>query len=175
VRRSSGLFVIGEHSNHRHERVRKFRIVSVIFVRKRNDEIAIARIRAFTKTIRDFSFDAIYDLLVERHLVVRKIDIRLQPAGVCNQGQREKDDECSEGAPVSITKERSEVSKLKRAFPATPDQHASVLRGSQVLADAPGHSSQFVRAARTMRTKSSRIIVCAQTKAYRSQAELKRS
>jgi hypothetical protein len=86
----SGLFVIGEHSNHRHERVRRFRIVSVIFVGERNDEIAIARIRAFTQAVRDFGFDAIYDLLVQRHIVVRKIDIRLQPASVCNQGKGEK-------------------------------------------------------------------------------------
>jgi hypothetical protein len=30
--------------------------------------------------MRDFGFDPIYDLLVERHIVVRKIDIGLQPA-----------------------------------------------------------------------------------------------
>ena len=50
------------------------------------NKITIARIRAFTKAMRDFGFDPIYDLLVERHIVVRKIDIRLQPAGLCKQG-----------------------------------------------------------------------------------------
>ena len=66
--------------------MREFRIIPVIFVRKRNDEIAITSIRAFTKATRDFGFDSIYDLLVERHIVVRKIDIWPQPASVCNQG-----------------------------------------------------------------------------------------
>jgi hypothetical protein len=35
------------------------------------------------------------------------------------------------------------VSKLKRAFPETPNQHRSVLCGTEVLADVPGHSCQF--------------------------------
>ena len=42
-----------------------------------------------------------------------------------------------------ITKERSEVSNPKRAFPATPNQHRSVLCGSEALADVPGHCRQF--------------------------------
>lgn len=83
-------------------------------------KLKATRICAFTKAIRDFAFDAIYDLHVERHIVVRKIDIRLQPAGLCNHGQGEKDDESSEGASLAITKERSEVAKQKRALPATP-------------------------------------------------------
>ena len=66
--------------------MREFRIVPVIFIAKGMMKIMIARIRALTKAIRDFGFDSIYDLLVERHIVVREIDIGLQPASVCNQG-----------------------------------------------------------------------------------------
>ena len=55
-----------------------FRMVPAVLVSKRNDEIPIARIIAFTKAARDFGFDTIYDLRVERHIVVRKIDIPLE-------------------------------------------------------------------------------------------------
>jgi hypothetical protein len=52
-----------------------FRVIPAVFVSKRNDEIPIARIIALTKAGRDFGFDTIYDLRVEGHIIVRKIDI----------------------------------------------------------------------------------------------------
>jgi len=55
-----------------------FRMVPAVFVSKRNDEIAIAGIIALTKAGRDFGFYMIYDLRVEGHIIVRKIDIPLE-------------------------------------------------------------------------------------------------
>jgi hypothetical protein len=52
-----------------------FRVVPAIFVSKWNDEIPITRIGLLPQAGRDFGFDAIYDLLVERHVIARKIDI----------------------------------------------------------------------------------------------------
>jgi hypothetical protein len=68
-----------------------FRVVPAVFVSKRNDEIPIARITALTKAVRDFGFDTIYDLPVEGHIIVRKIDICLR-----DDGQSKKYDEGSE-------------------------------------------------------------------------------
>jgi hypothetical protein len=50
-------------------------------VSKRNDEIPLARVTALTKASRDFGFDAIYDLRVEGHIIVRKIHICLRDDG----------------------------------------------------------------------------------------------
>ena len=75
TRRQLGLLIIRKDSNDRDKRVRMFRVIPAVFVSKRNDEIPIARIIALTKAGRDFGFDTIYDLRVERHIVVRKIDI----------------------------------------------------------------------------------------------------
>ena len=70
--------------------MRKFRVISAVLVSKRNDEIPIARIIAFTKAARDFGFDTIYDLRVERHIVVRKIDIPLEQTRLRDDGQSKK-------------------------------------------------------------------------------------
>ena len=75
TRRQLGLLVIRKHSNDRDKRVRKFRVIPLVLISKRNDEIAIARISALTKASRDFGFDTIYDLSVEGHIIIRKIDI----------------------------------------------------------------------------------------------------
>ena len=58
--------------------MRKFRVISAVLVSKRNDEIPIARISAFAEAGRNFGFDTIYDLRVEGHIIVRKIDIPLE-------------------------------------------------------------------------------------------------
>jgi hypothetical protein len=63
-----------------------FRVVPAIFVSKRNDEIAIARTPALTKAGRDFGFDTINDLRVERDVIAGKIDILLD----CLRGMRSK-------------------------------------------------------------------------------------
>ena len=55
--------------------MRKFRVIPAVLVSKRNDEIPLARVTALTKAGRDFGFDTIYDLRVEGHIIVRKIDI----------------------------------------------------------------------------------------------------
>ena len=73
-----------------------FRVVPAVFVSKRNDEIPIARVTALTKAGRDFGFDTIYDLRVERHIVVRKIDIPLEQVCLRDAGQSKKEDEDSE-------------------------------------------------------------------------------
>jgi len=74
------LLIIRQHSDDRDKRVRMFRVIPAVFVSKRNDEIPIARIIALTKAGRDFGFDTIYDLRVEGHIIVRKIDICLRDA-----------------------------------------------------------------------------------------------
>jgi hypothetical protein len=82
-------------------------VVPAVFVSKRNDEIPIARIIAFTKAGRDFGFDTIYDLRVERHIIVRKIDIPLEQTCLRDDGQSKKEDEDSEkriDAPDRVAK-----------------------------------------------------------------------
>ena len=88
--RQFGLLVISQHSDDRDKRVRMFRVVPAVLVSKRNDEIPIARIISFTKAARDFGFDTIYDLPVERHIVVRKIDIPLEQTCLRDDGQSKK-------------------------------------------------------------------------------------
>ena len=67
-----------------------FRMVPAVFVSKRNDEIAIAGIIALTNAGRDFGFDMIYDLRVEGHIIVRKIDIPLEQTCLRDDGQSKK-------------------------------------------------------------------------------------
>ena len=55
--------------------MREFRVISAVLIRKRNYKIAFARKSALAKTRSDFGFDPIYDLSVQRHIVVRKINI----------------------------------------------------------------------------------------------------
>ena len=55
--------------------MREFRVIFAILVRERNYQIAFARKSALAKARSDFGFDRIYDLSVERHIVIRKIDI----------------------------------------------------------------------------------------------------
>jgi len=71
--------------------VRKFRVIPAVLVSKRNDEISLARVTALTQAGRDFGFDTIYDLRVEGHIIVRKINICLR-----DDGQSKKYDEGSE-------------------------------------------------------------------------------
>jgi hypothetical protein len=77
------LFVACEHSNDGDERMREFRVVSAVLIRKRNYEIALARKGTITKARSNFSFDSINDLRIQRHIIVRKIDIsRLRHQGI---------------------------------------------------------------------------------------------
>ena len=96
ARRQFGLLVIRQHSDDRDKRVRMFRVVPAVLVSKRNDEIPISRISALTKAGRDFGFDTIYDLRVEGHIIVRKIDIPLEQTSLRDDGQSKKEDEDSE-------------------------------------------------------------------------------
>ena len=67
-------------------------MISAVLIRKRNYKITVARKSALAKARSDFGFDPIDDLSVERHIIVRKIDIsRLR-----DQGQRKKQKEDSE-------------------------------------------------------------------------------
>src|SRR6476660_4441525 len=62
--------------------MRDFRVISAILIRKRNDKITVACKRALAKARSNLGFDPIYDLSVERHIIVRKIDIsRLRDEG----------------------------------------------------------------------------------------------
>ena len=62
--------------------MREFRVISAILIRKRDYEIAFSSQSALAKARRDFGFDQIYDLSVERHVIVREIDIsRLRHQG----------------------------------------------------------------------------------------------
>ena len=79
--------------------MREFRVISAILIRKRNYEIAFVRKSALAKARSDFGFDPIYDLSVERHIIVRKIDIsRLR-----DQRQPEKQEEYSQVHVGEIT------------------------------------------------------------------------
>src|ERR1700730_1973218 len=91
TRRQLGLLIIRKDSNDRDKRVRKFRVIPAVLVSKRNDEISLARVTALTQAGRDFGFDTIYDLRVEGHIIVRKINICLR-----DDGQSKKYDEGSE-------------------------------------------------------------------------------
>ena len=85
------MFIVArEHSNDSDERMREFRVISAVLIPKRNYKIAFARKSALAKTRSDFGFDPIYDLRVERHIIVRKIDIsRLRDQG---QPKKQKED-----------------------------------------------------------------------------------
>ncbi len=69
ARRQLGLLIIRQDANDRNKRMRKFRIVAGVLIGKRNDKTAIVRIGAFTQASRDFGFDAIYDLRVQRQII----------------------------------------------------------------------------------------------------------
>jgi hypothetical protein len=85
------LFIVAcEYSNDSDERMREFRVISAILIRKRNYKITVARKSALAKARSDFGFDSIYDLSVERDIIVRKIDIsRLRDQG---QPKKQKED-----------------------------------------------------------------------------------
>ena len=55
--------------------MREFRVISAVLIRKRNYKIALVRKGTFAQARSDFGFDPIYDLRVERHIIVRKIDV----------------------------------------------------------------------------------------------------
>ena len=75
----------------------KFRVVAAVLISERNHEVALAGQRALAKARRDLGFDPIYDLVVERLIVVRKIDIPLDQAGLCDQRQTKKQNEGFKG------------------------------------------------------------------------------
>ena len=55
--------------------MREFRVISAVLIRKRNYKITLARKGTLAKARSNFGFDPIYDLSVQRHIIVRKIDI----------------------------------------------------------------------------------------------------
>ena len=78
------MFIVArEHSNDSDERMREFRVISAVLIRKRNYKIALARKGTIAKARSGFGFDPIYNLRVERHIIVRKINIsRLRHQGI---------------------------------------------------------------------------------------------
>jgi hypothetical protein len=63
--------------------MREFRVISAVLIRKRNYKIALARKGTIAKARSGFGFDPIYNLRVERHIIVRKINIsRLRHQGI---------------------------------------------------------------------------------------------
>ena|SRR5467141_4010348 len=94
--RQLGLLIIGQNSNDRDKGVRKFRIVFVVLISKRNDEVAIARIAGFTQAGRDLGSGTIDDLRVERHVIVGKIDILDALRGMRSKKKREQGAESAE-------------------------------------------------------------------------------
>jgi len=79
--------------------MREFRVISAVLIRKRNYKIALVRKGAIAKARRDFRFDPIYDLCVERHIIIRKIDISRRR----HQGKPKKQKEDSEVHVREIT------------------------------------------------------------------------
>jgi hypothetical protein len=75
--------------------MREFRVISAILIRKRNYKIAFSRKSALAKARGDFGFDPVYDLTVERYIIVRKIDILLEKSRLCDQGKPNKQKENS--------------------------------------------------------------------------------
>jgi hypothetical protein len=55
--------------------MREFRVISAVLIRKRNYKITLVRKGTIAKARSNFGFDPIYDLSVQRHIIVRKIDI----------------------------------------------------------------------------------------------------
>ena len=62
--------------------MREFWVISAILIRKRNYKIALARKGTIAKARSDFGFDPVYDLSVERHIIVRKIDVSLEKSSL---------------------------------------------------------------------------------------------
>src|SRR6266513_1303592 len=104
-----------------------FRVVPAVFVSKRNDEIAIARAPGLAQASRDFGFDTIYDLLVERHVIAGKID---GPRGCLRHIRGEKKREQSEEPARRGFHRRSqpESRKLRKEKEKGPDQTPSNVR-----------------------------------------------
>jgi hypothetical protein len=65
--------------------VGKLRVIFVVFVGERNDEIAIPRTPAFAQASQDPGFDPVYNLIAKRNIITGKVDIRLQAACLCNR------------------------------------------------------------------------------------------
>ena len=55
--------------------MREFRMISAVLISKRNYKITLVRKGTIAKARSNFGFDPIYDLSVQRHIIVRKIDI----------------------------------------------------------------------------------------------------
>src|SRR4029077_2022843 len=55
--------------------MREFRVISAVLIRKRNYKITLVRKGTIAKARSNFGFDPIYDLSVQRHIIVRRIDI----------------------------------------------------------------------------------------------------
>ena len=89
------FIVVREYSNDSDERMREFGVISAILIRERNDKIPFAGKRAIAEARSDLGFDPVYDLTVERYIIVRKIDISLEKSRLCDQGKPKKQKEDS--------------------------------------------------------------------------------
>jgi hypothetical protein len=56
-------------------------------IRKRDDKITLPGKRAIAEARSDFGFDPVYDLSVERHIIIRKIDIPLEKSRLHHHGK----------------------------------------------------------------------------------------
>jgi len=72
--------------------MREFRVISAVLIRKRNYKIALTRKGTIAKARSGFGFDPIYNLRVERHIIVRKINIsRLRHQGIPKKQKKDSE------------------------------------------------------------------------------------
>ena len=99
--------------------MREFRVISAILIRKRNYKIAFARKSAFAKARSDFGFDPVYDLTVERYIIVREIDISLEKSPLRHQGKPKEQKADSQVHVCEITTQRISWEGRQSAVPIT--------------------------------------------------------
>ena len=115
--------------------MREFRVISAILIRKRNYKIALAPKGAITKARSNFGFDPINDLRVERHIIIRKIDIsRLR-----DHGRPKKQKEDSEVHVGEITGNGFHGKAL--VCRSDYDEHQS----AKAIPSGGGHDSRYTR------------------------------
>ena len=108
--------------------MREFRVISAILIRKRNDKIALACKGAIAKAMSDFGFDSVYDLSVERHIIVRKIDISLEKSPLRHQGKPKEQKADSQVHVCEITTQRISWEGRQSAVPITIMSTSAPLR-----------------------------------------------
>ena len=70
-------------------------MIAFILVSKRDDEVALLRQWSIAQPRSDIAFNSIYDLGIERHIVVRKIDVASGKLSLREKDEPEKEKEPS--------------------------------------------------------------------------------